>query len=710
MPRFRLLLLAVPLLSSCASPYWDPTVKVSKGEGHVGVVTGGAEAAAAEQPPSIVLSGVPEAASKEPPKQQRFPGTGRFVKPVAAPPVAETEGDITLNFDNHDLREVVQLILGDLLGVNYILDPAVQGTVTIQTSKPLRRDLLLPTLETLLRMNKAALVLADGVYRVLPVGSAMQGSLVPQLGDSSRPLPQGYSLRIVPLRYIGVTEMTEILKPLAPEGSIVRADPVRNLLILAGTSPELGSLLDTIEVFDVDWIKGLSVGVFRLEYGKVGEVAKQLDTLMGGKEGNPLAGLFRVVPLEATNSLLVITSQDRYLDRIGSWIERLDQAGGQGDEERLYVYRVKHGDAENLASIIGQLFTGKGAETRAPARVAPGLQASRIGGQSTSGEKTTPAAAGQGTTTRATRTATAPTSISLESGVSIVADAVNNSLLIRSTPSEYRKIREALDELDIQPLQVLVEATIVEVTLSGELRYGLQWFFTTRHGGKKGTWVQDNEQGLGPLYPGFNWTLEGITSGDVYAVLSAFAGDNLINVLSSPSIMVLDNRTAKIQVGNQVPILSQQQQGTSETDRVVNSIDYTDTGVMLSVTPRVTPGGLVIMDVEQQVSNVGEPPTGVVVDSPTISKRNIVSSVAVRHNQAVVLGGLIQDDTRSNQGGVPGLYNMPLLGWAFGQSSKSATRRELVVILTPRVITGEQDIERINDEFRGKLRGLREKF
>jgi general secretion pathway protein D len=317
----------------------------------------------------------------------------------------------------------------------------------------------------------------------------------------------------------------------------------------------------------------------------------------------------------------------------------------------------------------------------------------------------------------ATKTATgrgsaaAASGFTLESGVSIVADTINNSLLIRATPSEYRKILDALEKLDILPLQVLVEATIVEVRLSGELQYGLQWFFESTF---RNDYTGIGGFGRGSIgnfpstVPGFNWAL--VDNADVVrALFSTFAGEGLVNVLSSPSVMVLDNHTARIQVGDSVPVATSQQQGTAVTDRVVNTIQYRDTGVMLSVTPRVTPGGLVIMDVEQEVSDAVQSESSA-LDSPTIQTRNISSSVAVKHQQTVVLGGLIRDNDSITQGGVPGFYQLPLVGWAFGTTDKSATRTELVVVLTPRVISTEKDIEDVNQDFKERLKGLKGRF
>jgi general secretion pathway protein D len=696
------------LLSACEPSQWDPTLKISDTQGHgAAQVAAGRTGGATTQPlggGGIRLGYGDQAPSA--PKEASKTGTGTFVRRIEPARVDTTPGDITLNFDGTDIREVVKVVLGDVLGVNYLLDPAVQGTASLQTGRPLRREHLIPTLETLLRMNNAALVYRDGTYEVLPVANAIQGRVVPQLGEASRALPQGYSVQVVPLQYIGAEEMSNILQPLAPEGSIIRVDGLRNMLVMAGTSPDLGNLIDTIRVFDVDWMAGLSVGFYTLEYAAAGDVVTQLENLLADEGGNPFKGLFRFIPVESANSLLVISPQEKYLAQARTWIERLDQAEAAGDaSERLFVYRVKHGDAENLADILSQLFSGsEESRTRRVGGVAPGLRQASA--------ESTPRGAGEGgaATPQAPRRAVSST-IELSSTVSIVADPINNSLLIKASPRDYKKILDALKQLDLVPLQVLVEATIIEVFLTGDLRYGVQWQF---FGGQKDqrldySLVNSDDGTLGKSFPGFNWAVV-IPPDTIRATLSALAQDGLVNVLSSPSVMVLDNQTAKIQVGKQVPVATSQQQGLTVNDRVLNTIEYRDTGVQLSVKPRVTPGGLVQMEIEQEVSTVDEGASAGGLNSPTFSTRNITSNVAVRSNQAVVLGGLIQDLSNEGKQGIPGLYRLPVVGALFGETRKSAERTELVVVLTPRVIASDQDVETVTEDFRNRLKGLEYRF
>jgi len=775
----------------CERSYWDPTVKVGSTSGHLtgrnpGTTASGAKATGLGEDSGINL-GDDQTGKKAVDSVQR--GTGTFVRRMSGPSVDTSPGDVTLNFDGTDIREVVKVILGDLLQVNYVLSPAVQGVASLQTGRPLRREHLIPTLETLLRMNSAAIVYNGGTYEVVPIANAVQGNLVPQLGESTRALPAGYSIQIIPLQYISADEMSRILQPLAPEGSIVRVDTLRNLLVVAGTSPEMGNLIDTIKVFDVDWMKGLSVGFFVLEYAKANEVVTQLEGLLADDSGNPMKGLFRFIPVESSNSLMVISPQERYIQQARNWIERLDMAEASGSAaERLFVYRVKHGNAENLADVLSQVFAGEGKEKQqSVGGVAPGLGSSSIGGRAVIGQMGGGTGSGTGTGSGFGNTGGGASrnnsgsglsggqgvpggaggqgraqarTFQLSSEVSVVADAVNNSILVRASPRDYKKILDALKQLDIVPLQVLVEATIIEITLAGNLKYGISWNLlahasdgyksdfsldgvqtprvgavtnlpittTTETGTATTTTTTGTTTGaaataatvLARTFPGFNWTIVANPS-RLIANLSALAGQNLVNVLSSPSVMVMDNQEAKIQVGQQVPVAVQQQQSTNNssintgtdtgisTANIINSINYKDTGVMLKVKPRVTPGGLVQMEIDQEVSTVAATSSSS-LNSPTFQTRKITSSVAVRSNQAVVLGGLIQDTRDDGKSGVPGLYDLPFAGPLFGTRSKNANRTELIVILTPKVIASDQDIEAVGNDFRSRLRGLEFKF
>ena len=710
--RTGVLLCAVAgvLLSGCETLHPD-IVK--------GYTVGEAEPAPAA--PEAVTRPVEEAAPAAPearPESYYRPGTGVFVAAPRSPATVHGGGNITLNFENTNLREVVKVILGDLLEANYTIDPAVQGAATLQTSDPLTRDDLIPTLELLLRMNGAALVAEDGLYSVVPREGAARGLVSPQLGDTGRALPRGYSVRIVPLQYVAAQEMQKILEPFASAGNIVRVDTVRNLLILAGGGPELARLLETVRIFDVDWLEGMSVALFTPDFVDAQTLATELGTVFGEGGESPLAGVVQIVTLERLNGLLVITPRPQYLEKVAEWVERLDRDSG-GAGQRLYVYRVQNGRAADLATVLGEVFLREGGgAVVSPPELAPGLEALEIASPPQPPAEGEQVREIQGEGYGATPAAFKPGTLVGGDGIQItegaeirvIADEINNALVILATAQQYKQVEAALKRLDVSPMQVLIEATIAEITLRGDLRYGMEWFFTNELGSKSGEGLLDltaTGAGIGPIVPGFSYSIVD-RAGAVRAVLNALAEDSRLNVISSPSLMVLNNQTANIDVGDEVPITTQQQQSTVGTSSpIVNNIEYRNTGVLLAVTPRVNAGGMVVMDVEQEVSQVVEDGSDTTTLTPTISKRSITTSVAVQSGQTVVLGGLIREQKTESRSGIPGLYNMPIIGPLFGTTVDEQVRTELVVLITPRAVQNSVDAAQVTDEFRSKMESLR---
>ncbi|MEO5677750.1 MAG: secretin N-terminal domain-containing protein, partial [Usitatibacter sp.] len=301
---------------------------------------------------------IPPPAEAEPVAPKVFTGTGIFVKPhPPAPPSPPGPEEASLNFEGLDVREVAKVILGDYLKQSYTVHPAVAGTVTFRTVRPIPLKDLLPTLEMLLRQNNAAVVREEGVYKVLPVG-AVRGSISPQLGGNNTPIPPGFSVVVVPLKFVGAAEMLKLLEPFAADNT-VRIDTTRNLAILAGNQREMRHLLDTIELFDVDWLAGYSVGLFPIRSAEVKTLMTDLDKVFGPTGAGPLAGVVRVIPIERMNALLIVTTQPRYLEMAKTWVERLDQAGATSGGSRFFVYQVRNGKAENLAQLVGDLFSSR---------------------------------------------------------------------------------------------------------------------------------------------------------------------------------------------------------------------------------------------------------------------------------------------------------------------------------------------------------------
>ncbi|MGV8803663.1 MAG: type II secretion system secretin GspD [Polaromonas sp.] len=649
-----------------------------------------------------------------------IPGTGVFVKPPVAQAPTDGVKDILLNFEGADLREVVRVTMGDMLHENYTIDPRVNGTVTIHTSQAVSKAAVPAILETVLRANGAAMVRENGVYKIAPLNSALRGNTTPQVGN----LQPGYNVQVVPLEYISAREMAKILEPLLPEGSILRVDETRNLLMLAGAQNELRHALETVNVFDLDWLAGMSVGLFTLKSADVKTVMPEIELLFGDKSKGPFAGMLRVIPMERMNALLVVSPRPQYLEQARVWVERLDRNSGKGGT-RLHVYPMQNGNAEKVAALLSQVISSTPtAGVSAQPTVAPGLSPASVqtggaaGGTGLAGATSSTGALGSaalpGAPTAATPGVVASGTgealgLGAASSIKVIADRDNNSLLIMANSAEYEKIEEAIKRLDVVPRQVLVEVTIAEVQLDGALSYGLEWFFSgnnnvtgsLRNSGGIGAGLTTPTGPVSPQLP-FSAVWRG-AGGNIKAVLSALAKTTNVNVLSSPHIMVTDNQVAKINVGSSVPV---QGQSTLTGTNVVTSVNYVDTGVVLSVRPHINSGGLVTLEISQEVSDVVAAAAGA-INSPSINKRSAQTTVAVQSGDTMVLGGLIKDNKQKGSAGLPYLSELPVVGALFGAKTETTTRSEMIITITPRVVTDYQQAREATAEFRQKLSGIR---
>lgn len=670
---------------------------------------------------------------------------------------ASNKGQITgapagLKFEETPLSEVVSLVLREIAKVDYVVHPPINGTVTLSTQGEVSADHAMLLLEAALQAN--GLQIARDSRGVFHIGrpEALKG-IVPAVRQAGNgPLPPGYGAIIVPLKYMGAGEMAAILRPMAPAEAIVRVDTLRNLLVLVGTRTQAEGWLDIVATFDVDLLKGMSVGVFPLKHVTTKEVESALrlfsaggtttaSAQAGGAAGAsrtadpvssaalptsfPLQGALRVIPIERINSVMIVTPRAAYLDEARRWIEKLDQPGGNSVEAQLFVYPVQNGNAKHLANVLNGLF-GNASSTPAQATtsgVAPGLPqttattagfgSSSLGSASASTQGAN-AAPGAGTSTIQ---GTGLTTLTLNAGLRVMADEINNAVLIYGNRGEYEKVEATLKRLDVPPTQVLIEASIIEVTLNDDLKYGLQWVFDDpARNGLSGTGVLGSSAGtlfnssgtlnntaslFGATPAGFSYTLRN-SIGNVRAVLNALATKSQVKVLSSPSLMVLDNHTASITVGDQQPVRVGETISTG--GNVTSNIQYKDTGLSLSVTPSVNAGNMVTMQLNQSVTDVGD------VDAATgqrsFLQRNLTSKVAVRSGEALVLGGLMRENTTQGKTGLPLLQDIPLFGNLFGTNASNTKRTELLVIITPRVVRTEQDLRQLGSELRDRMKSL----
>ncbi|MDT8320629.1 MAG: type II secretion system secretin GspD [Xanthomonadales bacterium] len=638
-----------------------------------------------------------------------YEGSGEFIDTEAARPrreVVSEDGEIVLNFEAESVQSVVHTILGEVLQETFVIGPGVGGEVTFSTSKPVSRDQLMPILELLLRWNGATLVYTEGRYHVLPVAEAIRGNLYPEIGPAEQ--ARGFEVRAVPLEYISATEMATILEPYVREGGIVHVDQNRSMVFLAGTPEELRNYLKTVKIFDVDWLAGMSVGIFPLMTVDVNSIITELEGVFGSGAESPLAGMFRFVPLERLGSVMVITYQKDYLRKAEEWIKILDR-GAAGTGSQLYVYRVKNLEAPVLAGYLTQLFGGEatsgGGGGAGGGGLAPGLEPVQVGSVEDFNQSRVGARPQQ-------RQGEGAGGMVLDFGegddIRITSVVETNSLLIQATQSQYNSILAAIERIDIEPLQVLIESQVLDVELNEELQFGVNWFLTNNPdlipaGNTDNRYLESLAFGSGSAESGgFNFLTtisRPLRDGLPFIQATIAALDNVTDVrsLAAPSLLVRNNATATITVGTQVPVSSSSI--TTGNQNVVSSAQYVSTGVTLTVTPRINPGGLVYMDIAQDVSRPGaRDPDISTSGNPPINNKTVNSQVAVQSGQTVFLGGLISEQDSRGRSGVPYLSRVPVIGSMFGARSKALSRSETLVMITPTVIESAVDLKEISKE------------
>ncbi len=662
--------------------------------------------------PIAQLQNKPAANDSQKPKSELYPSSD-YAMPAATEQTAQntvskkSKGEFSLNFDDADLGEVAKVVLSDILGQNYVLSPKVVGKVTLQTTDPLSKEELLPTLEMVLSMNNAALVKDGSVYHIEPLNDALYSANF----GSNHGGKSGYQVRVIPVKNVAVDNISDLIKPLLHEKTLLSVDNRRNLLVVSGAADELARIVDMVNTFDIDILKGRSFALFPLAHVDAETLIKELDEVFYKKAKSDDDQFFRFIPIERLNAVLAITHQSRYLKDIEQWVTRLDRANsttGGG----VNVYKVQHVDAVDLADTLNDIFSN--GSSSSSSRSKPKLANDKKAGELSN--KTTDKTDIKKTTTQRTTSSsnTGDAKVSNVGDVRIIPDEANNSLIIVATAQEYEVIRPIINQIDVMPLQVLVDATIVEVTLTDNLKYGIQWYFNHNNGGTNIV----NSNSLTALAAdaasgGFGYSFLS-RSADISAVLNAEADNSHVNVISSPSLMVLNNQEANMQVGTEISLMTGSigslNSSTSllggSTNSVFSQMQQRKTGVKLKIKPRVNANGFVTMEVTQSVEDPGQVPAS--GGNPPILTREITSSVAVQSGETVVLGGLIKDNNTAGNTGVPLLHDVPILGTLFGSTTQNQNKTELVVLITPRVIKSRQDAGLITDEFKRKLSGIYE--
>jgi general secretion pathway protein D len=652
-----------------------------------------------------------------------------------------------LNFENTPVATVAKVVLGDIMGTGYTIDPRVQGTVNLASVRPVPKSDILYVLENALRLSGTALVRDNAGYRLIPLGDAVGAGNMDAAGGSVEP---GYGISVVPLQFVSAQTLLKLLDSFALKPGTVRADPGRNLLLVQGTGTERRTAVEAALSFDADWMRGQAVGVFPIVNGNPEPIVTELEKIMDAGDNGLGQNLVKFQTVSRMNAIMVISRKGALLHTAETWIRRLDSANAARNS--VHVYRIKYGEARQMARVLTDMFIGNSGNglDAASNELAPGSGASSsssmerlsaagttsqsggFAGQQQSGNGLVANRGFGGSPPPTTTDGSANSGASLDArssaaggkpimeGVRITADAVNNSLLIYADLENYRLIESTLRQLDRPQLQVAIDATIAEVTLTDELSYGVQSYLTSKNlglGTDKGSLLNTTATSaptttasvagtvtnafLNRAFPGFNFLIG--SESQPSAILDALHTVTDVKVLSNPSLVVIDNQVATLQVGDQVPVSTGSATVLTTSNTVVNTIDYRNTGIILRVVPRVNENGNVRLDIEQEISNVSQATANTL--TPTVSERKVKSSVAVASGQTVLLAGLISETRDGNHSGIPGLDQIPHFGDLFSHNDNTRGRTELIIFIRPQIIRDGTDAHYVAEELRSKLRG-----
>lgn len=702
--------------------------------------------------------------SDQPLKPLLFPGTpadvapaspdpesGTGIRSASAQPVSFSGDGVEMNFESADIQTVAKTLLGDILQQNFVVDPRVQGTVTLASVGPISRKDVLPAFESALRMQNAAVVHDGKFLKIVPMPEAAEHTTI-----STGAGEPGYGISVVPLRYVSATTVAKTAESLLGKSGAIHVDKARNLVFVQGTTSERAAAIDVVSTFDVQWLRNQSVGVFPLKSTSPETMITELEKVFENQDGGPGQGIVRFQPISRMNAVMVVTKNANYLQQTGAWVERLDRSDNSGTTVR--TFRLKYGNAQQIAKVLGEIFgsqhSGSGGDTPIN-QISPTTTAaaSRIdtldhGGQNSNGSSplgSSSSPSGTNTQNSANQTIAtafeafsdrkdgngdgshnnAPTTSSAGSGskglfqnVRITADTVNNAVVVYSNQEDYRVIEAALRDFDRPRLQVAIEATVAEVTLTNELSWGVQYYLNgnqaqfdlfgtataaAQTAAASATPAAAAVPALQQTIPGFNMVLGNKALPRV--ILSALSNVTDVKVLSSPSIVVMDNQPALLQVGDEVPITTSSATVLSNSNTpIVNTIQMQNTGVILKVLPHVNANGTVQLEVDQEVSQVVNPQQQTL--TPTISERRIHSTVAVTSGQTVLLGGLISDNDQQTRSGIPGLSDIKIIGGLFGTTDHQKQRTEIIIFIRPQLVRNGVDARAVTEEFREKLQSM----
>jgi general secretion pathway protein D len=658
-------------------------------------------------------------------------------------------GMISLNFDNADIFEVINA-LSDFLDINYIIDPAIKGKVNIHTTGEVDKQQLLAILETIFEMNNISVVKQGDFYKILPSKDAQKQGVQVGIGrDLEKPDSMDrMTIQIMPLKYVPSGEVVKAIKPFSSKNGEMVEFTKANIVILFDTAANIQKIVKLVNIIDTDIFEQNEIRFFKIKKANVTDLAKELEgifTPLGIEKATGKGIGLAIVPVERAGVVVAVCAIPGVLDQVQHWVEVLDTIDTDADEQ-IFIYFVENGKAEEIADILTQLYGGESSSRssdKTSGKGKSGKSSSSMSGSGSSSRSSRSSRSGSGSDSRSSSSSSktkAPAKggasgkgSMLDNNVMIVTDETTNAIIIKSNAQEYAKIKDTIQRIDIMPRQVLIEVLIAEVILTGTTQFGIEWSLLQNNdklGGYNGSskygtsfFPKDSSGNAGGLYnvitsgldptktagAGFTYLFD---SERLKAFLLAQAAEGKLNTLSTPNILIADNKDAHIEVGQEVPIVTSEYvpldtygggSGINNNSSTSRSIEYRNTGVILDVTPRINEKGLVAMDISQEVSNVAKTADSYNIGSPTFNNRKAETSVVVQNGQTVIIGGMIQDVTEATKNGLPYLNNVPLLRYLFGYTGDTYAKNELVIMLTPHVVKSIDEAASITQDYKEKM-------
>lgn len=615
-----------------------------------------------------------------------------------APSRKADEGGITLNFDEADLYEVIRT-MADLLKINYMVDSAVRGQVTIHTTGTLRKQDLFPLFFQILETSGLTAVKEGPLYKIVPVKDAPRMGISARIGRSEIPLPpsERIVMQIIPLKNIDPEQMIKILTPFISADGTILSHPESKTLVLVDKGANILKALKLVEAFDIDLFSGVSHQFYKIEFNSAEDIVKPLNEVLKAYfEGEKTV---RVISIEYLNMILVLSKDPRVFDRVAQIIATLDTPN-ETVQPALYVYAVKNGRAEDLSGLLSEIFNKQGSQKTDTPAAQGGSQKGEVKSSAMTGNPFAKQPSSNTAETRSPARAvdTGLGSATLRGEIKITPDAIRNALIIEAIPSDYRVVEQILERLDVLPRQVLIEAMIAEITLNDASDFGVEWEYSKGEGGSLSTSLLSATMGAA----GMNYVIGQTDRWS--ATLSAMASEDRVNILSAPTVLASNDKSARINISTEVPVASSEYTYTSGSEPVLTTnIEYRNTGIILDVTPHINENGLVSMDISQEVS---EQAGNVVVGGttyPSFFNRNVNTTLTVGHNQTIAIGGLMRENKSKGMAGVPGISKIPIIGHLFGTQSQSSSKSELIILITPRVIVNLNDVDAVTSNFKAKV-------